>query len=288
MMKDSDEFYVGYLPEAPKNTSSFVKKVIAITGAIICIVGFFLALYQRKFSESTFEYGINSTVAGYYFEKPVPHLAVPLGTNADGKEVLQNVVLVGFGKSGAMNVMAGIQRNEGESLTGAKIELQGLLIYDKGKALLQVTEEDNKNIKFLRGATRASQTFDNASTHAVTGEIVDPKCYFGVMKPGEGKGHRSCAIRCIAGGIPAVLHDTSNDENFLLVNELREPLNDYVASIVGDQVTVTGKEIAWNDWKILEVNTKELMTIIANRRLTKQLISFESGMTFCADSRSMQ
>jgi len=287
-MTERDEFYVGYLPEAPKDTSSFVKKVIAFIGAIICIVGFFLALYQKKFSESTFEYGINSTVGGYYFEKPVPHLAITLGANADGKEVLQNVILVGVGKSGATSGMARIQHNEGESLDGAKIQLKGFLIYDKGKAVLQVTEEDNKNVVFLRGATRASQTFENARTHAVTGEIVDPKCYFGVMKPGEGKGHRSCAIRCIAGGIPAVLHDTSNDEYFLLVNELREPLNDYLASIVGDQITVTGKEITWNDWKILEVNTKDLMTIIANRRLTKQLISFESGMTFCADSRSMQ
>ena len=80
-----------------------------------------------------------------------------------------------------------------------------------------------------------------------------------------------------------MLHDTSNDEFFLLVNELWEPLNDYVPSIVGDQISVTGKEVIWNDWKILEVNTKELSTIIANRRLTKQLISFESGMTLCED-----
>ena len=288
MMIDNDEFYVGYLPEAPNKTSSFVKKIIAIMGVSICVVGLFLALYQKKFSQSTFEYGINSTVEGYYFEKPVPHLAVPLGAGVDGKEVLQNVMLVGFGKAGAMNVMDRIQEIEGKSLAGAKIELNGFLIYDKGKALLQVTEEDNKNLEFLGGAIRASQSFQDSSSRTVSGEIVDPKCYFGVMKPGEGKAHRSCAIRCLAGGIPAVLHDTSKEEYFLLVNELWEPLNDNITSIVGDQITVTGKEVTWNDWKILEVNTKELRTIITNKRLTEQLISFESGMTFCADGRSMQ
>ena len=287
-MIDNDEFYVGYLPEAPKKTNSFVKKIIALMGVSICVVGLFLALYQKKFSQSTFEYGINSTVEGYYFEKPVPHLAVPLGAGVDGKEVLQNVMLVGFGKAGAMNLMDRIQEIEGKSLAGAKIELNGFLIYDKGKALLQVTEEDNKNLVFLGGAIRASQSFQDSSSRTVSGEIVDPKCYFGVMKPGEGKAHRSCAIRCLAGGIPAVLHDTSKEEYFLLVNELWEPLNDNVTSIVGDQITVTGKEVTWNDWKILEVNTKELRTIIANKRLTEQLISFESGMTFCADGRSMQ
>jgi len=288
MMIDNDEFYVGYLPEAPKKTNSFVKKIIAIMGVSICVVGLFLALYQKKFSQSTFEYGINSTVEGYYFEKPVPHLAVPLGAGVNGKEVLQNVMLVGFGKAGAMNVMDRIQEIEGKSLAGAKIELNGFLIYDKGKALLQVTEEDNKNLVFLGGAIRASQSFQDSSSRTVSGEIVDPKCYFGVMKPGEGKAHRSCAIRCLAGGIPAVLHDTNKEEYFLLVNELWEPLNDNVTSIIGDQITVTGKEVTWNDWKILEVNTKELRTIIANKRLTEQLISFESGMTFCADGRSMQ
>ena len=39
----------------------------------------------------------------------------------------------------------------------------------------------------------------------VTGEIVDSKCFLGVMKPGKGKPHRSCAARCLAGGIPPQL-----------------------------------------------------------------------------------
>ena len=39
----------------------------------------------------------------------------------------------------------------------------------------------------------------------IKGEIIDPKCYFGVMKPGEGKPHRDCAIRCILGGISPML-----------------------------------------------------------------------------------
>ena len=37
------------------------------------------------------------------------------------------------------------------------------------------------------------------------GEIYDPKCAFGAMKPGFGKPHRSCAIRCISGGVPPIL-----------------------------------------------------------------------------------
>ena len=37
------------------------------------------------------------------------------------------------------------------------------------------------------------------------GEIVDSKCFLGVMKPGNLKPHRDCAVRCISGGVPPVL-----------------------------------------------------------------------------------
>jgi hypothetical protein len=39
-------------------------------------------------------------------------------------------------------------------------------------------------------------------TAALTGELVDTKCYFGVMRPATGKVHRGCAVRCLSGGVP--------------------------------------------------------------------------------------
>ena len=54
------------------------------------------------------------------------------------------------------------------------------------------------------------------------------------MKPGEGKTHRSCAIRCIAGGIPPVFK-TDSSGYFLLVNEKNEPVSSEIVNIVGDQ-----------------------------------------------------
>jgi hypothetical protein len=41
------------------------------------------------------------------------------------------------------------------------------------------------------------------------GEIIDPKCFAGAMKPGTGKTHKACAALCLRGGIPpAFLSDT--------------------------------------------------------------------------------
>jgi hypothetical protein len=277
----NEEFYIGYQPQAPKQTASFLKKVIVVVGLGICVVAFILAWGQKKFSPSVFDYGINSTVEGYYFERPVPHIAVPLGINSGGKEFFQNVLLVGFGKAGATNVMTKLQSRKGKSFEGAKIELTGFMIYGNGKALLQVTEEDNSNIVFVSGATAPVQILDSMSVTTINGEIVDPKCYFGVMKPGEGKAHRSCAIRCIAGGIPPVFHASKKEEYFLIVNENWQPVNEEVLNLVGDQITITGKEIVWNDWRILKVNTADLRTMASSKRVTEQLMAFETGMTRC-------
>jgi hypothetical protein len=46
-------------------------------------------------------------------------------------------------------------------------------------------------------------------TFALSGEIVDGKCYLGVMNPGSGKVHRDCAARCLSGGVP-ILFVTNN------------------------------------------------------------------------------
>jgi hypothetical protein len=40
------------------------------------------------------------------------------------------------------------------------------------------------------------------------GEIVDTKCFLGVMNPGEGKVPRECAALCLSGGIPRALLPT--------------------------------------------------------------------------------
>jgi len=281
-----NEFYIGYMPKAPKETASFVKKIIVVVGLGICIVALVLAWSQKQFSSAVFDYGINSTVEGYYFEKPVPHIAVPMGITSAGKEVFQNVLLVGFGKAGATNVMMKLHSRKGKSLVGAKIELTGFMIYGNGKALLQVTEEDNSNMVFLAGATAPTQVLDSTGVTTLNGEIVDPKCYFGVMKPGEGKAHRSCAIRCIDGGIPPVFHASDKEEYFLILDEKGRPVNEEVLSLVGDQITITGKEIVWNDWKILKVNTTDLRTMASSKRITEQLVAFESGMTKCVSGQS--
>ena len=70
--------------------------------------------------------------------------------------------------------------------------------------------------------------------NSIKGEIVDSKCYFGAMRPGFGKTHRACAVRCISGGIPPVLAATNyeGDVNYFLIRgSNKEAINKEVLPI---------------------------------------------------------
>jgi hypothetical protein len=73
----------------------------------------------------------------------------------------------------------------------------------------------------------------------LTGEIVDSKCYFGVMNPGNGKVHRDCAARCISGGIPPALlvRDAEGRSDTVLLAKWNRELLKHIA----EPVTLRGR-----------------------------------------------
>ena len=81
--------------------------------------------------------------------------------------------------------------------------------------------------------------------HAIfTGEVVDSKCYLGVMNPGRLEVHRACAKRCIAGGIPPMLAahgDDGKEAHLLLVKPDGRPFGDAILPLVGKTVTLEGR-----------------------------------------------
>lgn len=281
-MKD-DEFYVGYMPEAPTRTASVIKKTLACLGVLVVSIGAILVWSQKKFPPSEFEYGITTTVDGYLFVDPVPHLAVPLGTSADGSQLYENILLVGSGKAGAKDVVAAIAHSANKTLVSSRVRLAGYLIYGDGKTILQITAEDNEKAEVSPGMPPSLHTGTSQGNLTVTGEVVDPKCYFGVMKPGEGKAHRSCAIRCISGGIPPVFHATGSTDYLILVDENFEPLNERILPEVGDEITLSGEVIVWDDWKILKVADESINGIESQRKLEEMLTAFNKGMTQCTN-----
>jgi hypothetical protein len=74
------------------------------------------------------------------------------------------------------------------------------------------------------------------------------------MKPGEGKVHKDCAIRCILGGIPPVLkvqNEKGENNYYLIVGPNGEKMNEAVKNFVAEPVEIKARAIQQDDWIIL-------------------------------------
>ena len=95
----------------------------------------------------------------------------------------------------------------------------------------------------------------------ITGEIVDPKCFFGVMKPGYGKVHLSCAVRCIAGGIPPILVSANEDgfrSYYFITGRNGKAINQELLGFIGYPVSVTGAVKTVEGWNVVEIDSDDI------------------------------
>jgi len=257
-MKEEKEFYVGYQDEMPKGNSSFLKKLLIPLFILIPILVFALVFFQKPFNNFKFEFGKITTITGTYYESPLPMVIADKGTLSDS--LSHDVVLVGYGKFGAYGIIKDIEKVKG-SLNGKKVELAGTLIYGDGKTCMELTEKEASLKQILQ--TRVVSPPSNLAKKdiSLSGEIIDPKCYFGAMKPGEGKIHKSCAIRCISGGTPPILKTTNNqniNKYYILLDEAGKAINKQVLPFVAESVSIAGKTNRFSNWDVLYIDVANI------------------------------
>jgi hypothetical protein len=86
------------------------------------------------------------------------------------------------------------------------------------------TDQSFENQETLSGKESAP-IVETLGLQELTGELVDTKCYFGVMRPAVGKVHRGCAVRCLSGGIPpGLLVRNGNESSTVYLLEDRDGL----------------------------------------------------------------
>jgi hypothetical protein len=269
----NDDFYIGWMPKAPGTFSTFIKKYLIVVIALVATLGIILALLQKKFSTGTFEFGKLTEIKGIYFKDPVPVIKVIQGKNIWGQVSYITIPLVGYGKHGADGIIADIEKQKALVLDKKEVTLKGTLLYNDGKTILQIDENDNPLLN--SGQTTSKELLprlEDLGIQKVKGEIIDPKCYFGVMKPGEGKPHRDCAIRCILGGIPPVFHvQNENGENnyYLIVGAHGEKMNEAVQDYVAEPTEISARLVRYDDWIVMFVQNKESMRRISYLSLTR-------------------
>jgi hypothetical protein len=153
----------------------------------------------------------------------------------------------------------GIDAETANRLDGSSVSLRGTLIYRGGQTMIEVVAEP---IKQADGGGKNLSTAQIVSPvslgeQTLIGEIVDSKCYLGVMNPGTLTPHRACAIRCISGGIPPVLLVRQSNGPalyLLLVSRDGKPVNKQVLNLVAEPVSITGEVQRQGDLLILRAD----------------------------------
>lgn len=253
---ESDAFYIGWMPNAPDNFARHVKKVVLVLIILVVTIGVVLALSQKKFDTGNFEFGTLTEIKGIYSKTPVPNLKIIGGKDIWGNPNYITAPLVGYGKHGADGIIASLEAANETSLDKKEITVKGTLLYNDGKLIVQIAAQDKPLVRIGPLVTSADilPHIKDLGTQKVKGEIIDPKCYFGVMKPGLGKPHRDCAIRCILGGIPPLLR-IQNDKGavnyYLIVGPNGEKMNSAVQDFVAEPVELEGRLVQHDDWIVM-------------------------------------
>jgi hypothetical protein len=228
MTPPDDEFYVGYEPVLPPGLRARLRRAGAAGAVVIAAVTLAALLGHARLSPSRFDFGRPREVSGVLERRPYPAI-----TTAEGRSWL-----VGQGKHAADAAVAGI--------ADGPVRLRGTAIVRGRHTMFEVVPGSASAAAVVAPAPGAViESVDDAAREvALTGEIVDSKCFLGVMNPGQGTVHRDCATLCLRGGIPPMLrvHDAAGGDHLvLLVGRDGRAMSRELAPLAGVPVQVRGR-----------------------------------------------
>jgi hypothetical protein len=249
----SDEFFIGYAPPMPPRLARFVARTVGVLACGALTWAVTLAAGHVPLDGGTFEFGHPQRFTGTVFEHPYPALRpddVP-GTDAGW------LLLVGPGKHGAESIVRGLDRR--------LVSMMGTRIRRGAQAMIEIEPDTLVTIDPAAAAPPESVP-DRASNDRpieVRGEIVDSKCFLGVMVPGSGKTHKDCAALCLRGGIPPALHvqDRSGRSSVLLLTgSAGEKIATDHLQRAGEAIDVTGVVSTRGGWLMLRSDPRSWRT----------------------------
>ncbi|MEM1323053.1 MAG: hypothetical protein AAGG75_22500 [Bacteroidota bacterium] len=254
MTSSKDNFFIGWSDQTPEGSAQASRRFVYWLLPAIVLVLFLFVSGQQVFTNSFYDFGNSTPLSGVLYKSPVPILRIILGPDQTGQAITQDILLIGAGKFGAEPTIAAMEAEQGQNLEGQPIQLEGVVSYYDGKVSLELLGGPSafKGKARLQPMDAGQAAFRPLGDRTLKGEIVDSKCFFGLMKPGEGKTHRSCAVRCLSGGIPPVFAaNTAEDRYYILRGPSGESINQELLPYVADYLQIEGRAERRGDWNIL-------------------------------------
>lgn len=251
---DDDEFYVGYAPPMPLRLARFVRRVVIAMSCGVVAWAVVLGTGHVALEGGTFEFGQPKAFAGTVVEHPYPALRLDRPDSTGGPWLL----LVAPGKHGADALVGG--------LDGRHVALIGTRIQRGSNTMIEVEPDSivSQESSSPSGDPPLPVSQSADSRVELTGEIVDSKCFLGVMVPGSGKTHKDCASLCLRGGIPPAFHvqDRCGNSSLLLMTGTDgEPVGARALDVVGEAVSVTGSVQRQGGWIVLRTDPRSWWSV---------------------------
>ena len=236
--REGEEFYVGYLTHIPPGIGKLMRMIVIALFGIIFLVVLMIVLGLQKLPLSSFEFGQEREFIGVIKVLPYPSLLVREGDS------LTRFLLVATGKHGA----------DVDEFDGKKVKLAGTRIFRDGMTMLEIV---NGSIHAEVNTDGENLVVNDLGKFTLVGEIVDSKCYLGVMNPGNTKPHRECAALCISGGVPPVFiaHDEAGNKILLLLESVEgKAINEEVLDFVAEPIEISGQ--VWREGEQLTLRAE--------------------------------
>ena len=231
------DFFVGWAGVLPPAHRRFIRAAIAGAICLFGALGLLLAISIDDPGTGAADWGQEVTRQGIITVSPYPLLHQPDG---------HTLMMSGFGKSGV---------EIDPALNGKQVTINGFMVK---RGTLDMLQSSAENVMPL--ALPAPLPTPEAlplGQWRLSGEICDGKCYAGVMRPGSGLAHKTCASFCILGGVPPlfVLASPMAGSSYLLIAGMADaPMPDRLRDLIGVRISLDGKVTRLGDLLIFHVD----------------------------------
>lgn len=233
-MKKPRDLFIGWSSTHPNADRRFMLGAgLALTlgaGAL----GAAFASRRPEVGDGFWDTGAERTLTGHLSLSPYLTLRT---LDFDGAP--RTVFIVGQGKTAPIMAPA---------LAAGAVTLTGTLITRGRHAMMTLISAAPAQ---LNTEALAPPLAEDRGPVALTGEVLDAKCWFGAMRPGFGKTHKSCAALCARGGLPLAFCRSDDcatgAEALLLLDQNGQAFGREILPLVADPVWLRGRLVAFGD-----------------------------------------
>ena len=243
-----DEFFIGYSPPMPPRLALFVLRIVVGLACGVTVWAVTVAAGHVPLEGGIFEFGHPQRFSGTLVERPYPSLRL----DGDDPSATAWLLLVAPGKHGADALVLG--------WNGRHVTLTGTRIRRGAHTMIEVEPQSlvpvERSAPFVTAAAIRAERLGEGLVR-VRGEIVDSKCFLGVMVPGSGKTHKDCASLCLRGGIPAALYvedRAGRSAVMLLTGPTGERIGEQAVQLAGEAIDMIGTVERQGGWTMFRTD----------------------------------